>query len=457
MASLTYLQEMAAFFRTGKTKSYDFRKKQLEILRNGILEYEDELHAALYKDLHKSPEECWVTETGFVMAEIKDALRHLRRWMRPEKVSTNLANLPSRSRVYAEPLGVVLIISPWNYPVNLLFTPLVGAIAAGNCCILKPSEHAPATGDVLIRMINKIFDPGYIRIAEGEGHIIIPEMMKAFRFHHVFYTGSTATGKKIYEMAASRLVPVTLELGGKSPCVVEEDADIAMSAKRITLAKFSNAGQMCVAPDYILVHNSVRNKLLDAIKENIKKFFGDKPEESAYYGRIINEAQFERLAGYLESSNLAFGGYTNKEKLFIEPTILTHVKEGDDIMQEEIFGPILPILSFGQKEEALEIIERNPNPLAFYVFTSSRECEQYWLKAVSFGGGCRNNASLHLTNYHLPFGGRGDSGIGHYHGKYSFDIFSHKKAWMKTPGWFDPSLKYPPYAGKMNILKKLIG
>ncbi len=448
--------QMRSYYNSGSTKPYAFRKEQLQKLRAAVKKYEKQLHEALYTDLKKSPEECWVTETGFLLAEISNILKHLKNWMQSEMVSTNLLNIPSKSFVIKEPLGVVLIIGPWNYPLQLLFTPMVGAIAAGNCVVLKASEFAPATAAVMKQMIEETFNPEYILFTEGDGAAVIPEMMNNFTFDHVFYTGSTAVGKIIYKMAAERLVPVTLELGGKSPCIVELDANIKVAARRITMTKFSNAGQMCVAPDYVLVHESKKNELIAEMKKVINQFFSDRPEESYNYGKIINEKQFGRLVNYLQQGSIVYGGRHDKEKLFIEPTILDNVSLGSDVMKDEIFGPILPIISFSAKEEALKIIEQNKNPLAFYVFTSNSAKEKDWLSSIAFGGGCINNASWHLTNHHLPFGGRGSSGIGNYHGKNSFNTFSHKKAVMKTPTWFDPSIKYPPFKGKMKLFKMVI-
>jgi len=448
--------QMRKYFNSGITKPYAFRKEQLKKLQAAVKKYEVQLHEALYTDLKKSPEECWVTETGFLLSEISNTLKHLQSWMQPESVSTNLLNIPSKSFVMKEPLGVILIISPWNYPFQLSMTPLAGAMAAGNCVVLKTSEFAPATAAVMKQMIEENFDSNYIQVVEGDGATVIPEMMNNFTFDHVFYTGSTAVGKIIYKMAAERLVPVTLELGGKNPCVVEDDANIKIAAKRIVMTKFSNAGQMCVAPDYVLVHESKKDVLIEELKKVILKFFGDKPEDSYNYGKIINEKQFDRLTNYLQQGKIVHGGRHDKEKLFIEPTILDNVSLGSGVMKDEIFGPILPILSFIAKEEALKIIEQNKNPLAFYVFTSGSAKEKDWLNSVAFGGGCVNNASWHLTNHNLPFGGRGFSGSGQYHGKYSFETFSHKKAVMKTPTWFDPAIKYPPFKGKMKLFKMVI-
>ena len=456
MSDISSLENLRTFFNSGNTQSYAFRKEQLNRLKSSILKHEQDLYDALYTDLKKSPEEVWVTETGMVISELNTAIKKLSKWMKPKRVSTNLLNLPSRSRILSEPLGVVLIIAPWNYPFQLLINPLIGAIAAGNCVVLKPSEFAPATDAVMKKIIEETFPKEYILYVQGDGAAVIPEMMNNFTFDHVFYTGSTAVGKIIYKMAADKLTPVTLELGGKSPCVVESDANIKVAARRIAMTKFSNAGQMCVAPDYVLVHESVKEKFIDSMKESIENFFSSTPEESYNYGKIINAKQFDRLNNYLQQGKVAHGGRTDKEKLFIEPTLLTDVSMNADVMKDEIFGPILPIFSFNEKEEALKIIQQHPNPLSFYVYTSNSTKESDWLKAVPAGGSCVNNSSWHLTNHNLPFGGRGFSGIGNYHGHFSFDTFSHKKAVMKTPTWFDPNIKYPPFKGKLSLFKKVI-
>ena len=453
---MEHLLQMRQFYNSGQTKPFAFRKAQLLKLRDAVKKYEKQIHEALYTDLKKSPEECWVTETGFLLAEISHTLKHLKNWMQPELVPTNLLNLPSKSYVLQEPLGVVLIISPWNYPFQLLMTPLAGAIAAGNCVMLKASEFAPATSAIMKQLIEETFEKDFVQIAEGDGATVIPEMMNNFTFDHIFYTGSTTVGKIIYKMAAERLVPVTLELGGKSPCIVEADANIKVAAKRIAFAKFSNAGQMCVAPDYVLVHESKKEELITEFKKALAGFFGDDAATSYEYGRIINEKQFDRLTGYLQQGRIVSGGKTDKSKLYIEPTILENVSLDSAIMKEEIFGPILPVIPFDNMEKAKSIIDRNPNPLAFYVFTSDKAREKNWLTSVPFGGGCINNTALHLTNQDLPFGGRGFSGSGQYHGRYSFDTFSHKKSIMKTPTWFDPAMKYPPFKGKLKLFKWII-
>jgi len=450
------LTALRNFFDSGATRPIDFRKNQLKKLKAAIERYEEKIYAALYKDLKKSPEECWVTENGFLIAEINNALRHLDGWAAPENVPTNLVNFPSGSRIIKQPLGVVLIIGPWNYPLMLLLTPLVGAIAAGNCMVLKSSEFAPATSGVIKQIITENFSPEYILFTEGDGEQVIPAMMDHFIFNHVFFTGSTAVGKLIYRMAANNLVPVTLELGGKSPCVVEADADIKIAAKRIALAKFSNAGQMCVAPDFILVHQSVKELFLNELKKQLPEFFGPDAKQSYQYGKIINEKQFNRIIAYLDDGKILYGGRSDKNELYIEPTLLIDVSLSSTVMQDEIFGPVLPVIAFNTMDEALNIIGNKKNPLAFYLFTSSKKKETSWLDAVSCGGCCINNASWHLTNHHLPFGGIGNSGMGHYHGKFSFNTFSHQKAVMKTPTWFDPAIKYPPFKGKLKLFKWII-
>jgi len=453
---LTSLNAIRSFFSSGATRSYAFRRQQLLALKKAVTDHEQEIYDALYADLKKSPEETWITENGFLLNEINHSIKWLGAWMEPESKSTNLLNLPSKSYIVKEPLGVVLIIGPWNYPLQLLLMPLVGAIAAGNCVVLKPSEFAPATAIVMQKIIEAVFPKEYILYLPGDGATVIPEMMNNFSFDHIFYTGSTAVGKIIYKMAAERLVPVTLELGGKSPCVVSADANIQVAANRIVLTKFSNAGQMCVAPDYILVHASVKEKLVETMKKKILRFFTEQPVNSDEYGKIINEKQFNRLLSYLNNGTILHGGDYDVNRLYMAPTLLGDVTVDNAIMQDEIFGPILPIIAYQTEAEALAIINRNPNPLAFYIFSSNDKETKHWVEMVPSGAACINNASWHVTNHHLPFGGRGFSGTGRYHGKYSFDTFSHEKAVLKTPTWFDPAMKYPPFKGKLKLFKKFI-
>jgi aldehyde dehydrogenase (NAD+) len=456
MSQKSILDNMRKYFETGITRSFDFRREQLIKFRDSIIRNEKSIHAALYEDLKKSPEECWVTETGIVLSELNNILKKLRSWMEPEPVATNLLNLPSRSRIMREPLGVVLIIGPWNYPFQLLLNPFIGALAAGNCVVLKPSEAAPATSHVMKGIVESIFPPEYVSYVEGDGSTVIPAMMNNFRFDHLFYTGSTAVGKLVYKMAAERLTPVTLELGGKSPCVVEEDANIRVAARRIAVTKFSNAGQMCIAPDYVLIHESRKEAFLEEMRKVIRQFFSERPEESYSYCKIINEKQFDRVIHYMEEGKIFYGGRHDRSRLFIEPTILTDISMDADVMNEEIFGPVLPVIGFWNDQDARNIIAMNPDPLSFYIYTSNKRKEQEWLENVPAGGACVNNSSWHFTNKFLPFGGRGNSGSGFYHGKYSFDTFSHRKSVMKTPTWFDPSIRYPPFNGKLRLFKWVI-
>ena len=445
------------YFSTGATQNYAFRLLQLERLKKAVLDSEKILYEALYADLKKTDEDAWATEVGFFLSELNYTIKHLQEWMQPKSVATNLVNMPSTSYTIQEPLGVVCIIAPWNYPFQLLFTPLIGAIAGGNCAVLKPSEFAPATAKVMAKIIADLFPNNYMLYLEGDGATVLPPLLTENRFDHIFYTGSTAVGKIIYKYAAEKLVPVTLELGGKSPAVITADANLRVAARRLASPKFSNCGQMCIAPDYILVPTDLKDKLIKELIIAIQSFYGVDAEASEHYGKIIYDKQWLRITSYLSEGEIVYGGKSNREKLFIEPTIITGVHADAKIMQDEIFGPILPILTYSSKEEALAIVQKNPNPIAFYVFTENKTDEQYWLTNVPSGGACVNNATMHITNHDLPFGGRGNSGTGGYHGKLSFDTFTHTKSVLKTPTWIDPGFKYPPYKGKDWLLKRLIG
>ena len=453
----TSIEALRQYFQSGATQPFEFRLLQLNRLKQLVLDNEQALYKALYADLKKTDEDAWATEIGFFLSELNYTIEHLKGWMQPKSVPTNLVNMPSSSFTIQEPLGVVCIIAPWNYPFQLLFTPLIGAIAGGNCAVLKPSEFAPATAAVMHRIITELFPENYISYIEGDGAQVLPPLLSENRFDHIFYTGSTMVGKIIYKLAAEHLVPVTLELGGKSPAVICDDANLRVAARRLANPKFSNCGQMCIAPDYILVPHHLKDELIKELVIAIQKFYGADAASSEHYGKIINDKQWLRLTSYLEDGEIVYGGKSNREKLFIEPTIMVGVQPDAKIMQDEIFGPILPILTYASKEEALAIIQKNPNPLAFYVFTENQADENYWLTNVPSGGACVNNATMHITNHELPFGGRGYSGTGGYHGKLSFDTFTHTKSVLKTPTWIDPGFKYPPYKGKGWLLKRLIG
>ena len=444
------------FFQSGATRPYQWRRQQLQLLLEAIRTEEAAIHAALYADLKKSPEESYASETGLVQAEIRHTLKHLAKWMRPQKAGTNLVNLPSASRVYRDPLGVVLVIAPWNYPFMLSLVPLAAALAAGNTVVLKPSELAPATAAVIEKLLTRIFPSDVVQVIPGNGATVVPALIRGFHFDHIFFTGSVPVGRAIYQLAAEQLVPVTLELGGKSPVIVEKDAHLRVAARRIVIGKFLNAGQTCIAPDYLLVHADVREPLLRHIRETIADFYGPKPQESYDYGKIISQKRFDTLVGYLPEGRAFCGGDHDRTTLYIAPTLLTDVDPNAAVMREEIFGPLLPVFTYKTTEEAMAFVRRHPDPLAFYLFTADAATQRTWIEGVRFGGGCINNTDWHFANLHLPFGGIGNSGIGAYHGKYSFERFTHAKAVMKTPTSIDPAIKYPPFKGKMKWFKRFI-
>lgn len=451
-----HLLTMRQYFASGATRHLHFRKKQLKKLRQAIQTYESHIITALWKDLHKSPEEAYATEIGIIYAEIEYLLQHLEQWTQPVYVATPLALLPSTSKIVRDPLGVCLIIAPWNYPFHLLMAPLAGAIAGGNCVVLKPSEIATHTAAVVAEMIQDTFVADYIQVVQGEGAAVVNTITTEFRFDHIFFTGSITVGKSIAAIAAAQLIPLTLELGGKSPCIVDKDASIAVAAARIVWGKFTNAGQTCVAPDYLLVHADRKEALLEAMIAAIRQYYGSDPRLSPDYGRIINDKRFDTLCQYLRQGTLITGGTTDKLERYIAPAILDHPDIQQPVMQEEIFGPILPVYTYRTQEEALAFIHQYPNPLSLYLFSNSRAIQDYFTTHISFGGGCINNTLMHLGNPHLPFGGVGGSGMGQYHGKYSFDTFTRPKAVLQTSTWPDPSVKYPPYKGKLKWLKWLL-
>lgn len=445
------------FFDNGNTRVYEFRITQLENLKNMIKKNEEAIINALTLDLGKPLFESYTAEIGVVYQELNHTIKNLRSWMRPKKVSTPIYLQPASSYIYPEPRGVVLIVSPWNYPFQLAISPLIGAIAAGNCVILKPSNQSKETEKILSKIINDTFKDNYISVVEGPGSEVVLPLIENYRFDHIFFTGSVNVGKKILELSAKHLTPVTLELGGKSPTIVHEDADIDIAAKRITWAKFYNAGQTCVAPDYLLVHESKKEALIDKMKSYISKYYGDNPRKSENLGRIINEKRFDRLIYLLENTNIIIGGDYSKKDRFISPTLIDKVHITHPIMKEEIFGPILPILTYKDISEVLDIVRRNPYPLALYLFTRDKLIENYIIDNIQFGGGCINHLISHVANSNLPFGGVGFSGIGRYHSKYSFDTFSHEKSIFKSRGSLDSNLLYPPYKEEnLRLAKKFL-
>ncbi|GAB3016678.1 aldehyde dehydrogenase [Niabella terrae] len=456
MNQIPHPEGLRKYFQEGATRSLDFRKARLQRLKTVILEQEAAIYTALEQDLKKSREEVWLTETGVVLSEINYFLKNINALAEPEKVGTDLLNQPGRSYIIREPLGVVLIIAPWNYPFQLALLPLVGAIAAGNCAVVKPSEFAPETASLIARILEQCFEPNHVSVALGDGTAVVKDLMSRFRFDHIFFTGGAVVGKIIYRQAAEQLIPVTLELGGKNPCVVTASARLRLTARRIVRAKFSNAGQMCVNADYLLVHRSVKESLLEELKAAITDFYGAQPVSSYDYGRIINRRQFDRLKGYLDQARILYGGAHNENELYIAPTIIDVPERTDPVMQEEIFGPILPLISYDTEAEALEIIRRHPEPLAFYIFTSNSSEAAHWVNQVPSGGACINAVAVHYLNRHLPFGGRGNSGLGRYHGKYSWETFSHARGVLRAATWPDFRMAYPSFRGRLGIFKKLL-
>lgn len=450
---LKLVQKQRDFFNTGTTLDFEFRKQHLRQLQQAIRQYEQELFDAMYADFHKPELEAFATEVGFVLLELKETLKHIHQWAKPHRVKESLINFPSRSYIHSEPYGVSLIIGPWNYPFQLLINPLIGAMAAGNCAVLKPSELTPATSAVISQIIRETFDEAYV--ATVEGGIGTAENLLKQRFDYIFFTGSSKVGKIVMKAAAEHLTPVTLELGGKSPAIVAEDADLSLAARRITWGKFLNAGQTCVAPDYVLVQEQVKEDLIQLISQCITEFYGNDPELSPDYACIVNDEHFERLSSYLQDGLIRAGGKTNKEKRYISPTILDQVTWQHPVMQEEIFGPILPVIPMQSVDHAIQTVKALEKPLALYFFSSNKVKQERVLKHTHFGGGCINDTVSHLINPHLPFGGVGGSGLGNYHGQTSFNVFSHQKSILKRGTWLDLPLRYPPYNKRLPLLRKL--
>lgn len=447
------LQLQQNFFKTQKTKDVAFRLQQLKKLKSVIESNQNLMYEAIYQDFGKSKFDTFTTEISFVLKDIDFFIKNLKRLAKPKSVKTNLVNQLGSSKVYSEPFGATLVIGAWNYPYQLSLSPMVSALAAGNTCLLKPSEVAEHSMTAMAKIINENFSPEYLFVAEG-GVKEITEILK-LRFDKIFFTGSPRVGKIVYEAAAKNLTPVTLELGGKSPVIVTANADYEVAAKRIVWGKFLNAGQTCVAPDYLLVEAKIKNDFLKYLKKYIEKF--EYLPNSEHYTRIINQRNFDRLVKMLPQEKIIIGGNYDAEKLFIEPTILDHITWEDAVMQEEIFGPILPVLTFDNFQEALDQVLKTEKPLAAYLFSKNDEEKIRFTSQISFGGGCINDVVMHLSNDYLPFGGVGNSGIGNYHGKYSFEAFSHQKAIMDRANWGEPNFKYPPYSeDKLKWIKRVM-
>ncbi|MDZ7968312.1 MAG: aldehyde dehydrogenase [Nostoc sp. DedSLP03] len=448
------LQTQRDFFQTGKTKDVNFRIEQLKNLKQAIIEHEQSIVKALQADLHKPEVETYLTEIS-VIKDIDYAIKHLQNWTKPQKAAVSWDFFSYSARIYSEPLGVVLIIGPWNYPFQLIISPLIGAIAAGNCAIIKPSEIASHTSDVIAKIIAKHFDPAYLAVIEGG--VEASQKLLAEKFDHIFFTGGTAVGKIIMAAAAKYLTPVTLELGGKSPCIVDTDINLEHTVRRITWGKFINAGQTCIAPDYLLVNKTIKKDLIDSLEKSLKEFYGDNPANSPDYARIISQKHFDRLVNFLKDGEVVIGGENQPSERYIAPTLIDNVSLEDSVMQEEIFGPILPIIEYTDIAEAIALINSRPKPLALYLFSQDKNLQKRVLQETSSGGVCINDTVMQVGVSSLPFGGVGDSGIGNYHGKASFDTFSHKKSVLQNSFWLDLKWRYAPYQGKLPLIKKLLG
>lgn len=442
------------YFATNNTLDIEFRIQQLKKLKNIIIANEQNILDALHKDLRKPKFEAYATEIGLILNEIEDTIKNIRSWARPTRIPTPLFHQVGSSYIYHDPLGTVLIIAPWNYPFQLLIAPVIGAIAGGNTMVLKPSELAPNTAELINKMISENFDEAYMKVVMGG--IIESKALLEEKFDYIFFTGGTEIGRQIYMSAARHLTPVTLELGGKSPCIVDKDVHLEHTSRRILWGKFSNAGQTCVAPDYLMVHKSIKPKLIDMMKKHLKEMYSENVQQSPDYARIISERHFDRITGLMKEGNITHGGKTDKEDLFIEPTFIEDTNSNMRVMQEEIFGPVLPILEYEKLDEVINYVNAGSKPLALYVYSSNKNVQDEILNKCTFGGGCVNESVLHVGQTRLPFGGVGDSGIGAYHGKASFDTFTHKKSILKKSTISDLKIKYPPYKNNLPILKKLM-
>ncbi|UOB17705.1 aldehyde dehydrogenase [Abyssalbus ytuae] len=441
------------FFNSQQTKDITFRKKVLKKLYSEILKREKQICDALYNDFKKSEFESLISETQFTLAEIKDLIKNLKRWCEPERVLASLTNFPSQDWIYKEPYGTVLIISPWNYPFQLAMVPLASAIAAGNTVALKPSEFTPNTSHIIIQIVTAVFNKLHVTVFEGG--VETSQILLKEKWDYIFFTGSTNVGKIVYKAAAENLTPVTLELGGKNPCIVDETANIKLAAKRIAWGKFLNGGQTCIAPDYILIPPQVKFDFLKELKNEITRAYGTEPKKSQDFPRIINKKNFDRLAKMLENETIVLGGITDESEFYISPTIIDEPKPDSEVMKDEIFGPILPVISYTSEEHLEEIITSYNKPLSLYIFSARKSFIKKMIKKYSFGGGCVNDTIANFTNKNLPFGGVGSSGIGAYHGKMNFDTFSHKKAIVKKANWLDIPLRYAPYGKKIWLAKKI--
>jgi aldehyde dehydrogenase (NAD+) len=445
------VQNQKDFFRSQQTKDIPYRKASLKRLREELEKREKEIIKALYDDFRKPEFESVISETAIVINELDLVLKNLFSWAKPQSVRSVLLTFPSTSRIYREPYGTALIIAPWNYPFQLAFSPLIGAVAAGNTAIVKPSELTPHTSKIISDIISDVFDKNHVCVVEGDAGVA--EKLLEERWDYIFFTGSIGVGRIVAKAAAENLTPITLELGGKNPCIIDQTADIKLAAKRIVWGKFINSGQTCIAPDYILIHTNVKDDFVAIVKNEITHAYGKNPQQSADYPRIINQRNFDHLQKMITNEKLLTGGETDNNDLYISPTLIDNPGLDSEVMKGEIFGPILPIISFTDEKEAEKIISAYEKPLALYVFSNDRQFTKRMIEKQSFGGGTINDTSVHFANSRLPFGGVGLSGVGAYHGKHSFDTFSHIKGITRRYNWLDIPVRYAPYHGKIKLLK----
>ena len=439
-----------SYFRSGATLDVRTRKANLVAFEKAVLKWEKPLCEALWKDLHKSYEESYIAEVSILLGEIRTHIRNVGKWTRPQRRPTPMKLFPSRSKIISEPLGTALIISPWNYPVQLLLTPLVGVISSGCTAVLKPSPYVPEVSDVIEKMIRDTFPEEYVAVVQGDRNVNTALLEQ--RWDMIFFTGSPSFGRAVMAAAAKNLTPVVLELGGKSPCIIDKDADIEVAAKRVAWGKSLNAGQTCIAPDYLMLHKNIKDKFLSELEKAFGELLGDDPQKSEHFVRIVNDAAFERLKGYLADGEVVFGGKTDKDERYFGPTVLDHVSPDSPVMQEEIFGPIFPVQTFSSLDEVIRFVSMREKPLALYYFGSQGDKV---LKHTTSGGSCINDVIMHIANENVPFGGVGMSGMGSYHHKRTFDVFTHYRSVISTPTWIDLPFRYMPYMW-FNAVKRLL-
>ena len=449
-------EKQKEFYSTGETKNIDFRINNLKKLKKIIKDNEEKIIEAIKKDLGKAPFETYATEIGLVYEELNIHIKNIRKWARREKKRSPIVHFPAKSYVYKEPYGVTLIIGPFNYPIQLILAPLVAAIAAGNCTILKPSENTINTSVLLEEIINNNFDENYVKVVNPLGGKDVVSYLLDLKFDYIFFTGSVGVGKVIMKKAAENLIPVTLELGGKSPCIVDKDANLKMSAKRLVWGKFLNGGQTCVAPDYLYIHKDIKEKFLEALKNEIINQFGENIKESKDLTRIVNLKTLERLKSYISEGDIFFGGGYDEKDLYFEPTLITNIKENSKIMEEEIFGPILPVLEFEDINKVINYVNNREKPLALYYFSESKSNIDMILNSTTAGGVTINDTIIHVASSYLPFGGVGSSGMGAYHGKASFDTFTHMKSVIQRGTFIDVPIRYAPYGNKIDFIRKIM-